>query len=273
TETVSRRAPFCASDLKGTMKQTNRPMQVLVLHKTLDVLEAIKGQDAGMGLAELSRHLRIPKPTVYRILVTLETRGYLDRRPDGSFRMSEKMFNLRRDTSLEEALRRAARPQLEALVARCKETVNLGAFDGGEVVVIETVESPQSVRMVSKVGNRRALHSSALGKVLLSAMTDQEIRRLIQLKGLPKFTPKTLVTRAALLEEIRIVREQEFAVDDRENELEGRCIAAPIRGPQNRVAGAMSISVPVFRMDVERLKGLHGELRKACEKVSRALRG
>lgn len=261
-------------EIINTMKPTTTaPKQILVLHKTFDILEAIKTQDSGMGLAELSRYVRMPKPTVYRILATLETRGYVDRQADGSFRMAGKLFHLRRDASIEETLRRVARPQLEALAMRCRETVNLGTFDGGEVVVIETVESPRAVRMASKVGNRRALHSSALGKALLSAMTDKEILRLVQLKGLPRFTPGTLVTRTALLAEIRAVRGQGFAIDDQENELDGRCIAIPIRGPQNGVVGAMSISVPVFRMDVERLKGLRGELRKACEKVSRALRG
>ncbi|MGH9667651.1 MAG: helix-turn-helix domain-containing protein, partial [Bryobacteraceae bacterium] len=115
------------------MKSTGSPKQVLVLHKTFDILEAIKTQDFGMSLAELSRHVRMPKSTVYRILVTLETRGYVDRQADGSFRMAGKLFDLQRDTSMEEGLRRVARPQLEALAMRCRETVNLGTFDGGEV--------------------------------------------------------------------------------------------------------------------------------------------
>src|SRR5258708_28703794 len=188
------------------------PGRVLVLHKALDILEAIKKRESRMGLAEISRSVRIPRPTAYRILTTLESRGYLDRAPDGAYRMGTKLFSLQRDSSFEQDLRRVARPSMEALAARCKETVNLGTLDSGEVVVIETVESPLAVRMSSKIGNRRLVHSTALGKALLAGMSDKEISRLIRIKGLPRLTSSTLATRAALLDEIQKIRAEGYAI-------------------------------------------------------------
>src|SRR5258708_1833651 len=143
-------------------KQTRDAGGVRVLHKTLDIIEALKSGDGGVRLADLSRGVDLPKPTVHRILATLEGRGYLDRAGDGGYRVSKKFFDIRRDMPIEQLVLRAAEPLIEKLVATTKETVNLGILDAGEVVVIHTVESPQAVRMSSKVGNRRHLHSTAI---------------------------------------------------------------------------------------------------------------
>jgi DNA-binding IclR family transcriptional regulator len=241
-----------------------------VLQKTLDILETLKKEGNGIGLAEVARSVSMPKATVYRILATLEIRGYLDRSAGGGYKISDKLFALQRDLSPEQNLLRAAQPIMEQLVAKCRETVNLGTLDGGEVVVIATVESPQSVRMASKVGNRRHLHTTGLGKVLLASMADPAIRRLIQLKGTPRLTPNSLTTQSALLAEIHKVRKQGYAVDNQENELEGRCVAAQIPGSAGMNA-ALSISGPVFRMDMRRLRSLVPMLRQSCAEVAKAL--
>jgi len=246
-------------------------LQIQVLHKTLDVLETLKNDGDGLSLAEIARQVQLPKATVYRILNTLESRGYLDRRPDGAYRVSNKLFTLQSTKSIEEALRLAAQPVMERLATECRETVNLGTLDAGEVVVIATVESPQSIRMASKVGNRRLMHTTGLGKVLLSALSDREIRRLAQLKGLPALTPKSIGTVGALLAEIHSVRRRGYAIDNQENELDGRCIAAPISGPNGQVIAALSISGPVFRMDLQRMRSLRPALEASCQAISRAL--
>jgi len=244
---------------------------VKVLHKTLDILETIKRQPAGLGLAELSRSVRVPKPTVYRILATLEARGYLDRSEEGDYRLAKRFLQVEDETPFEQLLNKAAQPVIEELVASCRETVNLGVLDGGDVVVINTVESPQAVRMASKVGNRRYLHSTALGKILLSGMSDAQIVRLVRMRGMPQLTPKTIVSEKALLAEIRRVRRQGYAMDNQENEADGRCIAAAVEGPNGRIIAALSISGPVHRMGRALAYSLSGELRAACAAISKML--
>lgn len=246
---------------------------VRVLHKTLDILEAVKVQDAGCRLAELSRRVELPKATVYRILNTLESRGYLDRGVDGSYRLAKKLFDLQRQETLEAVLRRLGRPIMERMAEETRETVNMGTLEAGEIVVIETVESPQAVRMASKVGNRRALHSTALGKVLLAALPDKEWTRLVRMKGLPRFTPRTLVSEAELATEIEEVRRQGYALDDQENEPDGRCIGALVGGPYRQAIAAISISGPVFRMDRRRAVSLAPKLREGCAAIAAAVAG
>jgi DNA-binding IclR family transcriptional regulator len=248
------------------------PSGVRVLHKTLDILEEIKTTESGYKLADLARKVELPKATVYRILTTLEGRGYLDRASDGSYRMAKKLFELQRSVPLEQVLHRVAQPVMERLVAACKETVNLGILDAGEVVVINTVESPQAVRMSSKIGNRRHLHATALGKILLAGMPEKEVNRLVKLKGLPKVTPETLTTKTELVAELQKVRQQGWALDNQENEMEGRCIGAPIHGPNERVVAALSISGPVFRMDISRAQSLVASLKTACAEISKSVR-
>src|SRR5271169_5710915 len=98
---------------------------------------------------------------------------------------------MQRPEPLEQVLNRVAPPLMERLAAASKDTVDLGILDAGEVVVINTVESPQAVRMSSKIGNRRLPHSTALGKVLLAGMSDKEVQRLIRIKGLARLTAET----------------------------------------------------------------------------------
>lgn len=246
---------------------------VLVLHKTLDILETIKDQPAGVKLSDLARSVEMPKATVYRILATLESRGFLDRGLDGGYRMARKLFDLQQRAPIEQILNRVAQPKMEELAKSCRETVNLGILDGGEVVVINTVESPQSIRMSSKVGNRRAIHTTAIGKVLLAALPEKEMLRLVRVKGLPRLTPYSIVSRVALVAELERVRTRGYAIDNQENELDGRCVGAPILGPDGRVAAALSISGPVFRMDLNRARSLAPKLKQICGAISDAARG
>jgi len=255
------------------MRSNSRtPKQVLVLHKTLDILETLKKSRSGMGLTDMARSMSMPKATVYRILSTLEARGYLDRDAAGSYRISTKLFTLQNEVSSLQRLLQIAPPILQELSNRCRETVNLGMLDGGEVLVIATVESPQSVRMASKVGNRRCVHTTALGKALLASLTDQSIRRLVQTKGLAKLTPNSITSTSRLLDEIRLVRKQGYAIDNQENELEGRCVAVGITGLPE-ICAALSISGPVFRTDLRRLRSLVPLLKEACRELERAAAG
>jgi IclR family acetate operon transcriptional repressor len=144
-------------------------------------------------------------------------------------------------------------------------------LDGGDVVIINTMESPQAVRMASKVGNRRCLHSTALGKILLSGMSDAQILRLLRMRGMPRLTPNTIVSEKARVAEMHRVQAQGYAMDNQENELDGRCIAAAVEGPDGRVVGALSISGPVHRMSRRRALSFLGELHAACATISKTL--
>src|SRR5579864_9491936 len=94
---------------------TNDAGGVRVLHKTLDILETIKNSSAELKLSELAREVDLPKATVYRILATLEGRGFLDRGEEGGYRLARKLFDLQQTVPIEQVLNKVARPHMEAL--------------------------------------------------------------------------------------------------------------------------------------------------------------
>jgi len=249
------------------MKRTRTSGGVQVLHKSIDILEALRAEPAGLSLAAVAAKAIMPKPTAYRILATLEARSYLERTPEGHYRISRKLADAPRDANFEQRLLRAARPALERLAAASKETVNLGVLDGGEVLVIETVESQQAVRMTSKIGNRRYPHSTGLGKVLLADLPEREMLRIIRAKGMPRFTPATIVKEKDLIVELERIRAQGYALDNRENERDGRCIAAPIQDNQRKVIAALSVSGPLPRMTVTQAKRILAVLLETCKAI------
>jgi len=255
-----------------TMAPSRAPGGVQVLHKTIDLLDALRHAPDGMSLAGLAAHSKMPKPTVYRILVTLESRGYLERATDATYRISRKLFEEPRDSTFEKRLVQAARPAMEKLAEICNETLNLGVLDGGEVLVIETVESRQAVRMTSKIGNRRYTHSTALGKILVADLSQREMLRLVRSKGMPRFTPATIVREKDLLVELERVRTQGYAMDNTENEPDGRCIAAPVLDSNRKVIAALSISGPLPRMTVARAKAMIKHLTATCQAIGRMTR-
>lgn len=201
-------------------------------------------------------------------MATLEARGYLERVVKARYRISRKRFEAPRDKTAEQRLLAAARPVMEELAKWCKETLNLGILDGGEVLVIDTVESPQAARMTSKIGNRRYPHSTGRGKVLLADLPEREMLRLVRGKGMPKFTATTIVKERDLIVELERVRTTGYALDNSENERDGRCIAAPILDGERKVVAALSISGPLPRMTEARAKSFLKALTGACREVA-----
>jgi IclR family transcriptional regulator, KDG regulon repressor len=268
---------FCSEsvyNVKHMRKEASDFAGVLVLHKTLDVLEALHKAPAGLSLAELTAELRMPKPTIFRILATLESRAYLDRTSAGEYRIGRKLAGDGAEGIPDQAsIIRAARPEMQKLLASCKETLNLGLLDGGEVLVVETLESPQAVRMSSKIGNRRHPHSTALGKVLLAGLSDKDAVRIVKALGMPAFTSHTITSADQLVLELERVRTQGWSMDNRENEPDGRCIAAPIHCARRVVVAALSISGPLPRMTMTRAKSLLPELLQTAARVSASIGG
>lgn len=252
--------------------QSGSPAQVRVLHKTLDILEALMRQNAGVNLALVSRWVGMPQPTVYRILNTLKMRGYVDRRSDGTYRVSNKLFNRRRQKSKDEVLLELARPVMVNLSLQCRETVNLATLDEAEMVIIGTVEGQQSLRLISKIGNRRYIHTTALGKAFASRMEESELRELLQSHGMPRLTPASLTAQAPFFAELKRIRRSGFSIDNEENEPGVCCIAGSVEGPSGEPIAALSISGPAFRLVPQRLRSFRSALRESCDAISAALR-
>jgi IclR family acetate operon transcriptional repressor len=214
----------------------------------------------------------MPQPTVYRILNTLKIRGYVDRRSDGTYRVSNKLFSRRHQKSPDEILLELAQPAMVNLSLQCEETVNLATLDGSEMVIIGTVEGQHSLRLISKIGNRRYIHSTALGKAFASRMQESEVRELVQSGGMPRLTPATITNYTLFLAELKRIRRSGFAIDHEENEPGVCCIARAIEGPSGNPIASLSISGPAIRLSAQRLRSFRTSLRESCDSISATTR-
>jgi len=144
--------------------------------------------------------------------------------------------------------RQVAYPFLQELHQEFNETINLGVLDGASVVYIERLQSTRPFGMRSEIGRRTLAHSTSLGKAMLACLSPTELTAFIHLHGLPILTEHTLTDPHCLLEELEKTRQLGYAVDDEENEIGGRCTAAPIFDQTGRAVTAVSISLPRARL-------------------------
>jgi len=229
-------------------KQPNYPIKVL--DKSLSILEILLKQDSAMNMTEISEKLKLYPSTIHRILDTLKYWGYVEQDPDTQkYQLGLKALELGMAKLHQIDLVREVAPYLKELVGQCNETVHLGVLEEEEVMYLAKEESSQTIRMCSYVGKRAPLHCTALGKVLLAYLPEEERKKILQQKELPRFTEKTITNKEELEKEIKQIKKQGFALDLEENEKDVRCIAAPIKNYQGKVIAAISVSGPVFRID------------------------
>lgn len=210
------------------------------------------------GLVELSNRLELHKSTVHRILSSLQMMGYVRQEEDtGKYRLSLKWMEISNRITEKLDIVSIARPYLRKLSEISGETVHLVEVEGNEAIYIDKVESgSNSIRMVSRVGSRIPLYCSGVGKAMLAERSDEEIEEIWNSSDIRAMTPKTILSLDEFLETIREIRKFGYALDNEENEMGVRCIAASILDHEGKARNAFSISAPVGRMTDEKLKML-----------------
>lgn len=241
---------------------------VAVLQKALDLLEAI-ADGPELGLRQLSLLTGASKASSFRVLTTLERRGYLIKDPvTRKYSPGPRLMALSFATVARLDVPRRARPVLEELRAEFDETVNLGVLSDREVLYLDIVESTRGLRMASRVGARDQLHSTALGKAYLATMSEQEIRALLDGYERRQKTRRTIVDMDALVREIEITRTRGYSIDDEENDVGARCVGIAVIDPDGRPQAAISVSGPAARIQGRMLEAIGRRLTTAAEEVA-----
>jgi len=254
------------------MKKSQPNYPIKVLNKSLSILEILLKQGSAMNMTEISEKLELYPSTIHRILDTLKHWGYVEQNPHTQkYQLGLKVLELGMAKLHQMDLVREATPCLKELVDQCNETVHLGVLEEGEVLYLAKEESSQTIRMCSYAGKRAPLHCTALGKVLLAYLTEEQRKKILSEKELLRFTEKTITDKKELERELNKIKKQDFALDREENEKDVRCIAAPIKNYQGKVIAAISISGPVYRMDINKQNHLQEVLIRISKKVSKRL--
>lgn len=213
--------------------------------RALDLLEAFSAKEGGLGVTELARKLKLHKNNVFRLLATLETRGYVEQDRDSErYHLGAKVYEIASVFLHHLDFRRQARPHLEGLAAKSRETAHLAMLDRAAVVYVDMVESEQAVRVAPRLGRRFPAVSTAAGRALLAA--------------LPRARQEEAVAGHAeaprLLDLLARVAADEYAVDQQSGESGVVAVAVPIRDLSKRVVGAVECDAPAFRWTLERLR-------------------
>ena len=246
---------------------------VQAVDRALDILEVFNYNEEELGVTELSHKLNLHKNNVFRLLATLETRGYIEQdQKTGNYRLGIKIFEVANVFLHHLGLRRQARPILEELVGKCNETAYLAVTEGTDVVYVLMHETNHTVRVIPRLGHRIPAYCTASGKVQLAFESQDRLFQLFKDRPLRKLTPNTLTDLDRLLEHLGEVALQGYAVDNEELEEGVCCVAAPVRDYSHKVVAGVGLSGPVSRFSQERIQtDLVPLVKEAGVKISQRL--
>jgi DNA-binding IclR family transcriptional regulator len=231
------------------------------------------GHPLGATLTDLAVGLGLSKSTVLRLVAPLREVRLVDQDAEsGRYQLGPQNALLGQLYLERLDIRRTAAPHLQQLAQEVRETVHLVAFDPPEIVYIDKVESPQAVRMHSRIGGRQPAYCTATGKLFLTHVAEDVLEQVVA-AGMPARTPNTITTPDRLRTELAAIRERGYAVDDVENEPDIRCVAAPVFDHNGAVTTALSVSGPASRITPERVTEVGELVAETARAISRRLGG
>jgi len=219
----------------------------------LDVLEQFH-TDGELGVTELSKRLKLHKNNVFRILATLESRGYIEQnRSTENYRLGTKCLQMGQTYIQHMGLLQQARPIMLEVMKTCHESAFVAVMRKGQVVPLEVVESDLPVRIVSQIGENLPLHCTAAGKVHLAFEPAEELQRSLS-ETLPQYTGHTITNRDQLTEQLQSIATSGYAIDHGEYQTDVHSVAVPIKDYTRTVVGSLAISGPAYRIPSERIE-------------------
>jgi len=242
------------------------------LERAFGILEHIARHRDGITLAELCKSVGLHSSTTFHLVKTMVQLGYASQHAESKrYKIGRKVFSLAASSLDERELVTRATPVLELLSTRTSESAHFAIRSGADVVVVAKTEGAGMFQLVDRAGVVRPANATALGKVLLAALTPAELDRYLENRKLPRFTPKTIVERESLIAELEQVRRNEIAFDDGEFDAEVRCVAVPVYDFLGRVAGAIGVSGPMWRLSLQSLQEKSRHVRQSASELSAEL--
>ena len=252
-------------------RRTSAAAPVGVISKVLRILEAIQSAPQGLGLKAISDLTGIHKSTAHRFLKHLKREGYLMCTEDGAYLLGPRFWQMTTHINHRATLQTVARPILWDLWRATRETVNMAVLDQGTVLYVDVIESPHEFRLASRVGTRRPLHATALGKALTAFLPDEQQKNVLGTITFQASTPKTIMNLVQLRQELEKVARQGYAVDDEEAVAGARCVSAPVREAGGEPVAAVSVSGPTTRISPNQVVVLAEAVTAAAEAISAAI--
>jgi IclR family transcriptional regulator, acetate operon repressor len=254
----TKKAPTAADDAVGT------------LERGLAILQFFK-KTPEASVIEVAAALNLSRSTTYRIAERLRELGFLEISVTSSrWRLGRETAQLGVAALQSTDIMQVAPPVLMRLLEQTREAVNLAVFDSDSMVLVYREQGPQSVTISSRLGSRRPMHASSLGKAFMAALKPEDRHALIKRLDMKRFTPSTIVDRAALERELTRIQKRQFAADRREFEQTLACCAAAVFDHRVVPVAAISVSGPADRM-LSNMDRVGGEVAAAARAISERL--
>lgn len=273
--TVGRQPEERREDLRVPSKETLRASgQVQSLSRALKLLNALSFHPQGLSLSEVAHEVGLPNSTAHRLLTTLQNERYVRFDSERSvwligvqaFRVGTAFIRSRDVVTI-------ARPYMRRLMEQSGETVNLAIADRGEVIYIAQVETQKMMRAIAGPGGRAPMHCSGVGKALLACFDPPTVDKLVGSIELRRETPNTLITARELKRELEHIQVRGYAVDNEENAIGLRCVAAVIYDEHGSGLAALSVSGPTARITDQRIPVLGSAVAGIAAEITAELGG
>lgn len=240
--------------------------EVQTLARGLKIIDLLADAEGGLTASELIEQLEIDKSGVSRLMKTLVKYRFADRDSETRrYFLGAHVHELGHRAGQHAALRDLVQPFLVKLSGRSNENAHVAVISSAQALTIADQPSTQPLRVVSEVGRRMPLHCSAVGKCLL-AFTGANLPT-----SLPRFTDKTIIDEAQLIDQLENIRQRRYALDDEELTLGVRGLAVPIRNREGRTVATLGLSGPAVRLTTEAIPSLVNLLQATAAAISTEL--
>jgi IclR family transcriptional regulator, acetate operon repressor len=234
--------------------------------RAFQLLEVMANSGGQMSIAGLAKATGISAPSVHRLLQTLVAASYVRKLPSRQYALGPRLLTI--GDRAHDTFNAWAGPALDAVVKRTGVTANLAMLESCRAVYVAQASSRCSTRPFAEVGQRVSLHSTGVGKALLSQLDAAEVRKIVGRTGLPAYTSRTVSSLDGLLAELDRIRRRGFAIDDGEQEVGVRCVAISLRGRSPRLA--MSVSGPAPQLALSLADAIARTLLNTAEQLEAA---
>lgn len=240
------------------------------LDRGLRILEMLGTAAEPLGVTEIAGALKVDKSTAYRLLHTLQCRGYVHQVETRKYRLGYQCIRLGSLALKAIDLLTQARPFLEELADQTGQTVHLAVLSDGDPIYVDRIQGRSIITVSTNVGREALRHCTASGKAISAYLPPEQLHQIYDGRELPQYTPNTITDLASLEAHLQVVREQGYAVDDEERYQGVRCVGAPIFDHRGQVIASVSVSSPSSQMDLNRIKQIE-ELKGIVIKVATQL--
>lgn len=248
-------------------------MPVQALERGLNLLKLLAAEREA-SLSDLAMQAGVPASTAHRLLTTLQGHRFAEfDSTNQHWMIGVEAYRIGSGFLNRINLVESAQPIMQRLVRHTGETANLAIIDGGEVVFVRQIESPNPVRASFPSGTRSPMHASGAGKALLAQRTQGEVEDILQKHGLRKFTERTITRPSDLFSELDLIRSRGWSFDDQERYVGMSCVAAPVFGPNDEPFAAISVSGPSARFSDQSATEFSLVIRSSARELTGALGG